>query len=130
MHYIALSPFHEETQLDSVLAMFKRYRRGEIANPSPETQQAIAAMFDLPVAGRILIALIVGAAAGAAVGSVFFGGAVAESESEDSEGDESVIPEEWQRASEMANKPICFNFLLLPMAPDGATPSSTGKAMA
>lgn len=50
MHYIALSPFHEETQLDSVIAMFKRYRRGEIANPSPETQQAIAAMFDLPVA--------------------------------------------------------------------------------
>lgn len=54
---------------------------------------ALIPMFDLPVVGRILIALVVGAAAGAAVGSVFFGGAVAEAESEDSEGDESVIPD-------------------------------------
>ncbi|PXX94678.1 hypothetical protein [Halomonas sp. LBP4] len=34
--------------------------------------------------------------------------------------DERVTPEEWQRISEQAEKPLCFNFLLLPMVPDGA----------
>lgn len=53
---------------------------------------ALIPILDLAVGVRVLIALFVGAAAGAAVGAVFFGGAVAETESEDTEGDESVVP--------------------------------------
>lgn len=53
---------------------------------------ALVPIFDLAIGVRVVIALAVGAAAGAAVGAVFFGGAVAETESEDDEGDESVVP--------------------------------------
>ncbi|WP_444679468.1 hypothetical protein [Halomonas sp. E19] len=33
---------------------------------------------------------------------------------------ETVTPEEWQRIAEQAEKPLCFNFLLLPKVPDDA----------
>lgn len=54
---------------------------------------ALIPILDLTVGARIVTSLVVGAVAGAAVGAVFFGGAVAESESEDAEGDESVVPD-------------------------------------
>lgn len=54
---------------------------------------ALIPILDLTIWARVVTALVVGAAAGAAVGAVFFGGAVAESESEDTEGDESVVPD-------------------------------------
>lgn len=54
---------------------------------------AFIPIFDLSVGVRIVIALVVGAAAGAAVGAVFFGGAVAETESEDNEGDDRLVPD-------------------------------------
>lgn len=58
---------------------------------------ALIPIFDLAVGARVLIALVVGAAAGAAVGAVFFGGAVAEAESEDNEGDERLVPDQMHR---------------------------------
>ena len=56
-------------------------------------------MLDLSIGVRILIAVVVGAAAGAAVGAVFFGGAVAETESDDRDnrGDEDVVPDKFHR---------------------------------
>lgn len=47
--FIAASPHHADRQLESVEALLKRYRRGDVATPEPETRRAIAAMFDLPV---------------------------------------------------------------------------------
>lgn len=47
--FVSASPYHGPEQLDSVLRTVKRWRRGEIAHPEPETQAAIAAMFNLPV---------------------------------------------------------------------------------
>ena len=58
---------------------------------------ALIPILDMPVLVRVLIAVVVGGAAGAAVGAVFFGSAVAEAESDDSEGDESVIPDRMHR---------------------------------
>ena len=58
---------------------------------------ALIPIFDLAVGARIIIAVVVGVAAGAAVGAVFFGGAVAESEDSDSEGDERVVPDQFHR---------------------------------
>lgn len=54
---------------------------------------ALIPILDLTIWARVVTAVVVGAAAGAAVGAVFFGGAVAESESEGTEGDESVVPD-------------------------------------
>lgn len=54
---------------------------------------ALIPILDLSVWARVVTALVVGGAAGAAVGAVFFGGAVAESESEDNTGDDSVVPD-------------------------------------
>lgn len=47
--YIAASPFHSSEQYESVERQMKRWRRGEVANPEPETRAAIARVFDLPV---------------------------------------------------------------------------------
>lgn len=54
---------------------------------------ALIPILDLSIWARVVTALVVGAVAGAAVGAVFFGGAVAEAESEDAEGDEGVVPD-------------------------------------
>ena len=58
---------------------------------------ALIPIYDLDVGVRVLIALVVGVAAGAAVGSVFFGGAVAESENEENDGDERLVPDKMHR---------------------------------
>lgn len=58
---------------------------------------ALIPIFDLAVGARVIIAIVVGVAAGAAVGAVFFGGAVAETESEDTEGDERLVPDRMHR---------------------------------
>jgi hypothetical protein len=60
---------------------------------------ALIPLFDLSIGVRLVIALVAGAAAGAAVGAVFFGGAVAEAESDDrdNQGDESVVPDAFHR---------------------------------
>lgn len=58
---------------------------------------ALIPIFDLAIGVRLIIAAVVGAAAGAAVGAVFFGGAVAETESEDTTGDERLVPKQMHR---------------------------------
>ena len=62
------------------------------------TPVAFLSWFDLPLLGRLAIVWIVGSAAGAAVGAVFFGGAVAESESEDREPEADVVPDQMHRS--------------------------------
>lgn len=42
---------------------------------------------------RLVIVVIVGAVGGSAAGAVFFGGAVAETENPESDGDDSVVPD-------------------------------------
>lgn len=58
---------------------------------------ALIPILDMAVVARVLIALVVGATAGAVAGAVFFGGAVAEAESEDSTGDERLVPDQMHR---------------------------------
>lgn len=60
---------------------------------------ALIPILDLTAGARVVTAVVVGAVAGAAVGAVFFGGAVAETESEDNEGDDSVVPDAMHRTS-------------------------------
>ena len=52
---------------------------------------------DIPLIGRLAIVWVVGAAAGAAIGSVFFGGAVAEDESEDGSATNTGVPDQMHR---------------------------------
>lgn len=47
--FIAVSPFHELVQRDSVRRQIVRWERGEIETPAEPTRRAIAKMFDLPV---------------------------------------------------------------------------------
>lgn len=62
------------------------------------TPIALFDWFDLPLIGRLAIVWIVGAAAGAAAGAVFFGGAVAEDESEDGSDANVDVPEQMHRS--------------------------------
>lgn len=55
---------------------------------------------DVPLIGRLAIVWVVGIAAGSAMGAVFFGGAVAENESEDgSDTNINVVPDAMHRNS-------------------------------
>lgn len=53
--------------------------------------------FEMAFGARLLIAVIVGAVAGAAVGAVFFAGANAELDSDSPTGDRDVLPEHLRR---------------------------------
>lgn len=55
---------------------------------------------DLAVLVRLVIVMIIGAVAGSTVGAVFFGGAVAELEDDDSAGDASVVPDAMRRTGD------------------------------
>ena len=61
------------------------------------TPVAFIPFFDLAFIGRLLIVWVVGFAAGAAVGAVFFGGAVAEDETEENEPTADVVPDQMHR---------------------------------
>ena len=61
------------------------------------TPAAFIDMFDMPLAARLAIVWVVGFAAGAAVGAVFFGGAVAEDETEENEPTADVVPDQMHR---------------------------------
>lgn len=61
------------------------------------TPLALIPFFDMPLFGRLLLVWVVGVAAGAAAGAVFFGGAVAESETEESEATADVVPDQMRR---------------------------------
>jgi hypothetical protein len=61
------------------------------------TPLAFIPFFDLPVLGRLVLVWVVGVAAGAAAGAVFFGGAVAESETEENEATADVVPDQMRR---------------------------------
>ena len=62
------------------------------------TPVAFIPMFDLAIIVRLVIVWAVGIAGGAAIGAVFFGGAVAETEDVvDSEGDDEVVPAQMHR---------------------------------
>jgi hypothetical protein len=61
------------------------------------TPVAFLDWFDMPLIGRLVIVWVVGAAAGAAMGAVFFGGAVAEDESEDGSGTNTGVPDQMHR---------------------------------
>ena len=61
------------------------------------TPAALIDMFDMPLAARLLLVWVVGAAAGAAVGAVFFGGAVAEDETEEAEPTADLVPDQMHR---------------------------------
>ena len=52
---------------------------------------------DVALIGRLAIVWVVGAAAGAAFGAVFFGGAVAEDESEDGSDTNTGVPDQMHR---------------------------------
>ena len=55
--------------------------------------------FDIPLFGRLVIVWLVGAAAGSTFGSVFFGGAVTEDETEDgSDTNINVVPDQMHRS--------------------------------
>ncbi len=63
------------------------------------TPVAFIPMFDLAVLAKLIIVWVVGAAGGAAIGAVFFGGAVAETEDVvDSDGDDQVVPTQMHRS--------------------------------
>ncbi len=61
------------------------------------TPVALIPMADLSLIARLVIVWVVGIAGGAALGSVFFGGAVAEVEDADSDGDDVVVPSSMHR---------------------------------
>ena len=61
------------------------------------TPAAFVDMFDMDLFGRLVIVWVVGFAAGAAVGAVFFGGAVAEDETEENESTADVVPDQMHR---------------------------------
>ncbi len=62
------------------------------------TPVAFIPMFDLAILAKLVIVWVIGAAGGAAVGAVFFGGAVAETEDVvESDGDEHVVPSAMHR---------------------------------
>ena len=62
------------------------------------TPVAFIPMFDLAILGKLVIVWVVGLAGGATIGSVFFGGAVAETEDVDSDGDDHVVPSQMHRS--------------------------------
>ena len=61
------------------------------------TPLAFIPFFDLPLLGRLVLVWVVGIAAGAAAGAVVFGGAVAESETEENEATADVVPDQMRR---------------------------------
>lgn len=70
---------------------------GAVVTAAVLTPIAFFPFFDISFFGRLLIVWAVGIAAGAAAGAVFFGGAVAEDESEDRESDADVVPDQMHR---------------------------------
>lgn len=52
---------------------------------------------DLALGVKLIIMVVVGIAAGGAFGGVFFGSAVAETEDPESDGDDSVVPDQMHR---------------------------------
>jgi hypothetical protein len=74
------------------------------------TPLAFIPFLDMPVLARLVIVWVVGAAAGAAAGAVFFGGAVAETESEDNDyGDEGLVPDQMHRSGGRADEHVPRN---------------------
>ena len=61
------------------------------------TPAAFIDFLDVALIGRLVIVWIVGFAAGAAVGAVFFGGAVAEDETEENEPTADMVPDQMHR---------------------------------
>lgn len=83
---------------------------GAVVGAAILTPLAFIDFFDLPLIGRLLIVWIVGAAAGSAAGAVFFGGAVAETESEDNDyGDEGLVPDQMHRSGGRADEHVPEN---------------------
>lgn len=70
---------------------------GAVVGAAVLTPVAFLPWFDMPFLGRLVTVWVVGIAAGAAVGSVFFGGAVAEDETEENEPDADLVPDQMHR---------------------------------
>lgn len=78
---------------------------GAVIGAAILTPVAFIPFFDLAFVVRLLIVWVAGFAAGAAVGAVFFGGAVAEVESEDRNGDPGVVPQQMHRDTDDPRSP-------------------------
>lgn len=70
---------------------------GAVVGAAVLTPLSAIPLFDLDFFARLVIVMVIGIAAGAAGGAVFFGSATAELADEDSEGDADVVPERIRR---------------------------------